>query len=87
MVEFQFIVSRSEHLPTKWLNGEAKTSSPGDHLRYNLGKIYSHAEIFPRLGPATCICFECWLVNWTGYLLHDWSEGCHRFWFYKTVPL
>ena len=32
------------------------------------------ARVFPRLAPATCICFDLWLVHWIVYDCCDWSE-------------
>ena len=41
-------------------------------------------RVFPRLAPATCICFELWLVHWIVYDRCDWSEWLLWFWFYDT---
>ena len=42
------------------------------------------AHVFPRLAPATCICFELWLVHWIVYDWCDWSQWLLWFWFYDT---
>ena len=44
------------------------------------------ARVFPHLAPASCICFEVWLVHWIGCVCGDWSKWLLWFWvwFYNT---
>ncbi len=43
--------------------------------------------VFPCFVPATCICFEFWLVLWIVCVLSDWPEWLLWFWFYAKPKL
>ena len=44
----------------------------------------SPAQVFPSFAPATCICFEFWLVHWRACVLCDWPKWLLWLLFYDT---
>ena len=44
----------------------------------------SVTHVFPRFLPASCICFEFWLVQWIVCILCDWLAWLLWFWCHDT---